>query len=292
MAAGSAGGAERFRLRRLEKPEEFRHAEELERSALGEATGIVSAPLLRSLRDHGGLVLGAFADIYLAGCAISTLGWDGTQLYHYSHLTAVRPEYRNHGLGFRLKAFQREEVLALGLAQVRWVFDPLVGRNARLYLHRLGAVPERYLPHYFGQLPDGADGGPESDRLRVRWDLGTPDVEARLARSAADAADDRDRWAAAEPIVETDVGELGLRLPTAVAEPSGASAHLEVPFDVALVRAHDPAGLRRWRHAVRDAFRVAFDLGYVADDFAVVAVEHERRSFYLLRRAPAPTPAP
>jgi predicted GNAT superfamily acetyltransferase len=294
VAASTDGRVAGFRFRRLEKPEEFRQAEELERAALGtEAAGIVPGPLLRAFQDHGGLVLGAFADIYLAGCAISTIGWDGSTLYHYSHLTAVRPEYRNHHLGFRLKAFQRDEVLRLGLAEIRWVFDPLVSRNAWLYVGRLGSVPDRYLAHYFGRLPESGDAGTETDRLLTRWAIASPRVEGRIARAEADTADAARRWSAAEAIVETEPGEHGLRVPTAVAEPGGPTAHLEVPFDLALLREHEPASVRRWRHAVRDAFRVAHDLGYTVDDFAVVPVEHERRGFYLLaKRPPEPAPVP
>ncbi|MGP8078316.1 MAG: hypothetical protein ACLQD8_06885 [Thermoplasmata archaeon] len=288
MAGASSGGeVEGFRFRRLEKPEEFRQAEELQRAALGEgAVGVVPPPLQRAFQDHGGLVLGAFADIHLAGCAISTLGWDGTTLYHYSHLTAVRPEYRNHHLGFRLKAYQRDEVLRLGLAEIRWVFDPLVSRNAWLYVRRLASAPDRYLPHYFGQLPESAEAGPETDRLRTRWELASPRVEERLAGRGPDRTDDHRRWSAAEPLVETEPGESGLRLPTAVAEPAGPAAHLEIPFDLGLIREHEPAALRRWRHAVRDGFRAALDLGYRVEDFVVVSVEHERRGFYLLTRGP------
>jgi predicted GNAT superfamily acetyltransferase len=286
--AGRDPPAAGFRLRKLTKPEEFRQVEELQRS-VGEADsgGIVSPPLQRLLQDHGGLVLGAFADIYLAGATVSTLGWDGSALFHLSVATVVRPEYRNHQLGFRLKAYQRDEVLGLGLSEVRWVFDPLASRTARLGVRRLGARPDRYLPHYFGQLPDAANRGEETDRLHVRWPLTDPEVEARLAGRFPSAADDRARLGRVEAVVVTEAGASGLRLPTEVVEPTGASAHLEIPFDFEGVRQHEPAAVRRWRHAVRDAFRMAFDLGYRVDDFAVISAEHERRSFYFLERGPA-----
>jgi predicted GNAT superfamily acetyltransferase len=91
----------------------------------------------------------------------------------------------------------------------------------------------------------------------------------------------------------TEASDSGLRVPTAVEEPSAAEAHLEVPFDLRAIREHEESALRRWRHAVRDAFRAAFDLGYLVDDFAVVTHDHERRSFYFLTRsAPEPGPAP
>jgi len=282
--AGVSNDVRGFRFRKLEKPEEFRQAVEVYRAVWGE--GEIPTTLQRALLDNGGLVLGAFADIHLAGFAISLLGWDGTTLYQYSHTTAVRPEYQNHHLGFRLKAFQRDEVLKLGLSEIRWTFDPLQSRNARLNVRLLGGIPDRYHIHYYGQMPDPLNLGIESDRLRLRWELTSPRVEERLAGKVPTTDEDLDRWQQSTPIVETEVGEKGLRTPTAVTEPGGSPAHLEIPFDLAAVREHEPSALRTWRHAVRDGFRAAFDVGYRVDDFAVVTTGHERRSFYFLVPGP------
>jgi len=278
------GEVQGFRFRKLEKPEEFRQLAEMHRAVWGDDG--VPVPLQRVLQDNGGLVLGAFADIYLAGYALSLIGWDGTNLYHYSQVTAVRPEYQNHHLGFRLKAFQRDEVLKLGLSEIRWTFDPLQSRNAWFNVRRLGAVPIRYFIHYYGQMTDELNRGLETDRLLMRWEVASPHVEERLAGKVPSSDDDRERWKRSTPIVATEVGEKGLRLPTEVAEPTGGPVQLEIPFDLASVREHEPGNLRTWRHAVRDGFRAAFDLGYRVDDFVVVTAEHERRSFYLLSPAP------
>jgi predicted GNAT superfamily acetyltransferase len=289
--AGSAG----FAFRPLRKPEEFRHAEELQREALGaEAPLAVPAGLLKELQEHGGLVLGAFADIYLAGLTASAIGWDGATLYHQSLVTVVRPEYQQHRVGLRLKAFQRDEVLRLGLAEVRWTIDPIHRAAASLSVRRLGARPDAYLANYFGQVE--APGGPreESDRLRLRWSLSDPEVERRVGGTTPTPADDLARHGRSSTIVRTETSETGLRLPTAVEEPDGPSASLEIPFDLGSLRAHEPASVRRWRHAVRDGLRAAFDLGYRIDDLASVSLEHERRAFYFLSpgEPAAPPPAP
>jgi predicted GNAT superfamily acetyltransferase len=279
-----------FAFRPLRKPEEFRHADELQQEALGaEGPLAVPAGVLKELQENGGLVLGAYADIYLAGLTASAIGWDGTTLYHHSLVTVVRPEYQKHRLGVRLKAFQREEVLRLGLAEVRWTVDPIHRAAASLAVRRLGARPDGYRSNYFGQVE--APGGPreESDRLHLRWALADPDVERRLAGRIPTPAEDLARHGRSFPIVRTETGESGLRLPTAVEEPSGASASLEIPFDLGSVRVHEPASVRVWRHAVRDGLRAAFDLGYRIDDVASVSLEHERRAFYFLSPAP---PAP
>ncbi|MGI0156558.1 MAG: hypothetical protein ACREDE_10575, partial [Thermoplasmata archaeon] len=79
---GVGNKVEGFRFRRLDKPEEFRQVDEVGHAVWGgESTGAtLSVPLLRALQDNGGLVLGAFADIYLAGFAASLIGWDGAVL--------------------------------------------------------------------------------------------------------------------------------------------------------------------------------------------------------------------
>jgi predicted GNAT superfamily acetyltransferase len=296
MAAPASRARDEFRFRRLQKPEEFRAVEEVERLAFGLKSDAPTPPAIqRAVQDHGGLVAGAFSDIYLAGFALGFLGWDGTTLYHLSHTTAVRPEYQNHHVGFRLKAFQRDEVLRQGLGEIRWVFDPLSSRSAMLTVRKLGASITGYKVHYLGQVDSEADGGTETDRVTVRWPLSDPHVEERLSGKRPSREEDLARFRASSAIVETETGETGLRVPTVVAEPTSERAHLEVPFDIGLVRAHENAAVRTWRHAVRDAFRAALDLDYAVEDFAVISTDHERRSFYLLQRRPkgsAPTPPP
>lgn len=294
-----SGRREGFRFRRLDKPEEYRSAEEIGRAnqaAAGEPA--MPAPMLRDLQDHGGLVLGAYADIHLAGYVASFLGWDGTTLYQFSPALSVRPEYQNHHVGLRLMAYLREEVLGQGLSTVRWGFDPLASRAAHLAVRRLGVQVDRYLVHHYGRASADGDPEQETDRLAVRWALTDPGSEARLGGAVPSADELLARLRRSQALVETEVGDSGLRVPRAVAEPSGAEATIEIPFDLASIRAHEPGATRIWRHAVRDAFRIALDAGYAVQDFAVVAPEHERRSLYFLGPAPpsgalgAPSPPP
>ena len=154
------GRVEGFRFRRLEKPEEFRQVDEVHRAVWGEDSEEgVPVSLLRTVQDNGGVVLGAFADIHLAGFTVASLGWDGSALYLVDHVLAVRPEYQNHHLGFELMKALRTEVVQLGLGEVRFVYDPIQSRNAWLFVRRLGGMPDRYLHHYFGQLPDAIEPG-------------------------------------------------------------------------------------------------------------------------------------
>ena len=49
---------------------------------------------------------------------------------------------------------------------MRWTYDPLVSRNARFNLVKLGAVGTEYAVDFYGPMRDGVNDG-ESDRLTV-----------------------------------------------------------------------------------------------------------------------------
>ncbi len=59
-------------------------------------------------------------------------------------MLAVLPEYRNAGLGRRLKLAQREDAIAKGFDLMEWTFDPMEIKNAYLNLGRLGVIVRRY----------------------------------------------------------------------------------------------------------------------------------------------------
>jgi predicted GNAT superfamily acetyltransferase len=96
-------------------------------------------------------------------------------------MLAVREEYRNHGLGTRLKLEQRREALQRGIRLMEWTFDPLEIKNAYLNIHKLGAVACRYEVNFYGVSSSRLQGGLPTDRLVARWQLDSPGVEAALA---------------------------------------------------------------------------------------------------------------
>jgi chorismate synthase len=272
-------------IRRLATPEEYRAAEDVQRLAWGlSSDGPVPAPIQRAMNDNGGLLLGAFDGAALVGMSLGFLGREGAKLYHYSHMTGVRPEYQNQKVGYRLKLAQRAEVLAQELDEIRWTFDPLQSRNAFLNVRLLGGRPDRYHVRYYGTMADALNEGLETDRLRLVWRLHDARVEARARGELPSSAEDEQRWRASTPLLETALGPTGLRRPAAVHAVDAPLANLEIPADLGSVRTRDPGTTRRWREATREAFTRAFDQGYRVDDFAVVSAGTERRSFYFLSR--------
>jgi predicted GNAT superfamily acetyltransferase len=128
----------------------------------------------------GGQVMGAFEGERMVGFALSIPGTRSGHLYLHSHMLAVRKEYRNHGLGRRLKLFQREEALARGIELIEWTFDPLEIKNAYLNIEKLGAIARRYNINQYGITSSPLQGGLPSDRLIAEWWLKSTRVKTLL----------------------------------------------------------------------------------------------------------------
>ena len=128
----------------------------------------------------GGQVMGAFDGSVMVGFALSVPGTRTGHIYLHSHMLAVRKEYRNSGLGRRLKLLQREDALARGIELIEWTFDPLEIKNAYLNIERLGAISRRYNINQYGITTSPLQGGLPSDRLIAEWWLKSKRVECML----------------------------------------------------------------------------------------------------------------
>lgn len=129
----------------------------------------------------GGQVMGAFSGSDMVGFALSVPGTRSGHVYLHSHMLAVRKDFRNAGLGRRLKLLQREEALARGIELIEWTFDPLEIKNAYLNIEKLGAIGRRYNINQYGITSSPLQGGLPSDRLIAEWWLKSNRVETLLA---------------------------------------------------------------------------------------------------------------
>ena len=131
----------------------------------------------------GGQVIGGFDDGKLVGFALSLPGARGGHCYLHSQMLAVSSQYRDAGLGRRIKLFQREDALARGFELIEWTFDPLEIKNAYLNIERLGAIARRYHVNQYGITTSPLQGGLPSDRLVAEWWLKSKRVESALHSS-------------------------------------------------------------------------------------------------------------
>ncbi len=191
------------------------------------------------------------------------------RLKHCSHQLGVHPDFRNAGVGYALKAYQREHVLRQGLDLITWTYDPLLARNAQLNIAKLGAVCSTYLPDLYGPLRDGLNAGLPSDRFQVDWWIATPRVADRLNCAPGGRAECADLLAAgavwlspARPDAVPQPPD-----PRAVAPVTTATVLVEIPTDFLALRAADPALALRWRLGTRAAFQALFRQGYAVTDF-------------------------
>ncbi|WP_199550823.1 chorismate synthase [Streptomyces sp. N35] len=219
------------------------------------------AEVLHSLEHAGGAVHAAYdTGGELLGAAVAVFGEPGTRDC-YSFVAAARTSDR--GVGLVVKRAQRDWAVQRGARTMRWTFDPLVGRNARFNLVKLGGTGTEYLVDFYGPMADGLNDGDESDRLTVTWDLTRSDAEAPEPASPtgevlATAPD-------GDPLARYDgTGTLWCR----------------VPDDIVKLRAADPELGLRWRHAVREVFTEAFAEGYAATSMS-------RDGWYTLERTRA-----
>lgn len=212
----------------------------------------IPSEVMRGLVHAGGLVNAAYDGEVMVGAAVFGRAEPGVC---YSFIAAARPGLSDRGIGFGLKQHQRTWALAHGLHTMIWTFDPLVARNARFNLTKLGATVDEYEAGYYGFMTDELNGHDRADRLVPRWRLDSP-------RAAAAAA-----CAAAEPAIPPpDARVLGHG-------PDGEPAYvasnderwIRMPADIVALRLRDPAQASAWREQLADWLPALFADGWVAD---------------------------
>lgn len=198
--------------------------------------------LMRAVVHSGGYTSVAYRGDEPIGAAFGWVGRhraaDGWHEHLHSHMAAVLDDYRDQHIGSALKLHQRAWALSQDIGTVVWTFDPLVRRNARLNLIKLGVDVEGFEPDFYGAMDDGINSGDPTDRLFAWWRLDSERAHAALAGELAEVDVDDLRAAG------RDVREIAL------------------PDDIVAIRQEDPDAARDWRLRLRRDLQAAFDDGY------------------------------
>ena len=202
----------------------------------------ITPNLLQAMVHSGSYLSGAFIENKIVGAAFAFPATNGG-LHLHSHMTAVLPEFRDKGIGYALKTDQWNWAKINNYSKLSWTFDPLVRRNAKLNIVKLGVDISAYHPNFYGEMPDALNAGDESDRLMVSW---STDLDAPKAR------------------------EL-------ITNPESSDILIEIPEDIVAIRSKNQSESMKWRRQVREQFMAAFEkngkvIGFSANNEYVVRI--------------------
>lgn len=242
--------------RTCDSVDEYQQCVELQRTVWGfDDVDVLPTRLFVVARKIGGQIFGAFepggclAGFLLALPGVRPTSRGEVHPYFHSHMLGVFDEYRDRGVGRKLKLMQRDDALARGVRLVEWTFDPLEPKNAFFNLERLGAIVRRYVPNHYGTTTSELHAGLPTDRLVAEWWLDAPRVEQVLG------------------------GEAGCPRP---------EARLEVPPGIAATKRDNRQHALAVQQRLREGFQQAFAAGLTLTGF-------DRAGAYLLDRYQPPS---
>ena len=193
----------------------------------------ITSNFMQALVHNGCYFAGAYLDDKIIGAAFGFIGINGGPHLH-SHMAAVLPEYRDLSVGTKLKLHQYEWAKNKNLPFITWTFDPLVKRNARLNLLKLGVEVASYHPNFYGAMIDDLNAGDESDRLMAKWLITDKGPQLR------------------EEILKIPEGAITIA----------------IPDDIVEIRMRDVQETFAYRFEVREKFQRAFSSGYYVIGFS------------------------
>jgi predicted GNAT superfamily acetyltransferase len=244
-----AGSEALIEIRPLFQLDEFADVVRLQEAIWGfDPTDLLPMRFMVVLTKVGGQVFGAFdAGKMIAFCFAMPGIKSGPKAYLHSHMLGVLPEYRDAGVGRRLKLRQREDAIARGISLIEWTFDPLELKNAFFNIERLGAVVRRYVPNQYGITASPLHGGLPTDRCYAEWWLDSPRVKARVRQASG--------LSSSQPLEK-----------------------IAYPTDIARIRRADPKCAREIQRTNAERFRDAFVRGLAVTGFE----RGEKECSYLL----------
>jgi len=266
-------------IREIDSISEMKALEELQKEVWG-WDDLDTMPLMNFIvmKEVGGSLIGAFDREKPVGFVFGFVGCDEGEIVFHSHMLAVLPEFREQGLGRKLKLAQRQQALAKGFNRITWTFDPLQSPNAYLNFSRLGVIATKYKVNFYGEQTSSAlHRYIGTDRLWVSWFLESNRVSQRLecGSNAKPYYSDRklvslvqtgsDGWPMSQPLAAVDEQVV-----------------IEIPADIGLLQQQSPQLAVAWRNATRSAFTEAFAAGLIVEEFYRLDRHGELVGCYLL----------
>lgn len=269
--------SEEIEIRSLYRIDELEEVRKLESKIWGESDSIPTHQTITAVKN-GGLVLGAFYRDQLVGFQYSFPGFNGKSVYLCSHTLGTDSNFRNQGIGEKLKNKQREEAEKLGYSLITWTYDPLESINGYLNIAKLGGVCSTYITNCYGEMEDILNSGIPSDRFLVEWHIGDVNPLEKVGK-----LDD----AMEQSLIQWAMNEEGLPFPNAVRSlPANSDvAYVAIPKDFRTIRNTNLAVGTDWRLKTRDAFSQAFQQGWQVNGFLKNSNSEIPVHFYVLTKS-------
>lgn len=270
-------------IRDLQSLEDLRQVETLEQEVWGLSDrDVLPLTMTVAAKEAGSIWLGAFEGSRLVGFAFGFLGMEDGQVMVHSHMLAVRDEYRDLDLGYKLKLAQRERALSMRVHSMTWTFDPLQSRNAHLNFGKLGVISDRYKIDFYGPETSSVLHRNSTDRLWVKWPLSSRRVQERL-QGKDKRAELLDVLSRLLPLIRFNGDGKPARTDLDAALTRQRIA-IEIPSDIVSIEQKNSALAHEWRDATRWAFTEALKVGFFVAEFCRTVRGKQGPGAYLLER--------
>lgn len=268
-------------IRDIEGVSELRAVETLQKDVWGCADlDVVPLTMFVAGREVGATLIGAYDGSSLVGFVYGFTGYENGQVTHHSHMLAVRPSYRTHKLGFKLKLAQRERVLAQGINRITWTFDPLQSLNAHLNFGKLGVIADTYKINFYGETTSSFLHQIGTDRLWVTWLIDSQRVRERLQLVTTK---NQPQFEPENASAMVQVSSAGAPQRNSSSEiPLSEHVSIEIPGEINVLQRDDPELAVEWREATRWAFTRALDNDYFVQEFYRTTRDDQSIGVYLL----------
>jgi predicted GNAT superfamily acetyltransferase len=272
-----------YAIRPLRDDSDFTAFESLQRETWGEDVAeVVTGALARIVQKIGGIAAGAFnSRNEMVGLVFGFTGVRDGRPVHWSHMLAVKESQRNAGVGVRLKLYQRNALLDMGVNEIYWTYDPLVAKNAQLNFNILGAGVLEYSVNMYGAGEDSKlFRGIGTDRFVVVWRIGDEKVIDVLEKRRRF---DDERFEHSPFVVSRLVENDRSSFPASTLDCTALRVRVEIPPDVHQLMSSSLASASAWRTATREAFQQYLVNGYQVAGF--YCDKTSGRCFYCLEQS-------
>lgn len=271
-------------IRKVKTVEEFHSCEAIQKAVWQfEDREIIPVNELITIQHNGGLVLGAFDKDRMIGFCFGFLGMRNGKLVHSSRMLAVLPQYRNTGIGLRMKLAQKKFALSQGLDLITWTFDPLQSLNAHFNIAKLGCIVRHYYVNIYGTSSSVLNSGMETDRFLAEWHINGV-LESKSLESGVWSLESEDHAALKEisQVNKTAVSKSGFLMSE---KPNlrlkDKTLLVRIPGNINEIKAKDLALAKDWRLKTRRIFLHYFRKGYAARGFVSASLP-DRAFYYIL----------